>query len=618
MATGPRAPQSAKPVTKPPATGLPLAEEEPKGAEVDPAELAEVQQIMAVLAKTGRSFKLYSRNNELIIKFIGDLYDKITAFLEKRESMVFTVRPAQLMYSGQPVYENDDRQESFAFKLYKDGVRQISLYQGLDKRELVDLVDIISTNFDRMEYYDDDIVTLLWKHDFDKISYVVVEAFGEDMTEDDQVDYQANIDAIVNLVRSDTPPENAIKAARLSMDDVVVLQRQKELKEDELLSAPPFTPSSAANIFQVAEAEFARVNADIQALENGSSIDDMVEVVCELFEQEEKQEDVAELVDILLQLIDTYLISGDLRRLNGLLKRLRMLENPQYYPNFRFRNAIGQIFTRLADANHLQQVFVHLNANSIKGAQGDVFSFFSMQDPRVIPVALDLMHEIQAVQTRRLVVDAMILLSRGRPEMFASRLRSDKWFIVTDMLYALGKMGGEKALPYLLETFASTTHPRVRQEVISSLRKYHTPEIRQMMVQALADADPQVRTLALRHLANARDTAVVSVLTGKMEEKEFQDRPLEEKKRYFTALAMIAGQNMTPFFRDQLTTRGLLNKIHLDEMRAGAAAALGIVGTPEAIAILESGVTSTNKAIRESCVEVLKKLGRIQEGAPGA
>ena len=73
-----------------------------------------------------------------------------------------------------------------------------------------------------------------------------------------------------------------------------------------------------------------------------------------------------------------------------------------------------------------------------------------------------------------------------------------------------------------------------------------------------------------------------------------------------------------PFFQDQLTTRGLLDKIHLDEMRAGAATALGIVGTPEAIAILEGGVGSNNKAIRESCTEVLKKLGRIQDAPPQA
>ena len=59
--------------------------------------------------------------------------------------------------------------------------------------------------------------------------------------------------------------------------------------------------------------------------------------------------------------------------------------------------------------------------------------------------------------------------------------------------------------------------------------------------------------------------------------------------------------------------RGILNKIHLDEMRFGAATALGIVGSPEAISILEAGVQSTNKAIRDACVEVLKKLGRIED-----
>src|SRR5690349_36801 len=109
----------------------PLEDEEPDPqASVSPAELAEVKAIMGSFAKTGRSFKLYSKNNEIIVKFIGELYDKITAFLEKRDSIVFSIRPTQFLYSEEAVYENDDRQESFAFKLYKDGVRQLAFYQG--------------------------------------------------------------------------------------------------------------------------------------------------------------------------------------------------------------------------------------------------------------------------------------------------------------------------------------------------------------------------------------------------------------------------------------------------------------------------------------------------------
>jgi hypothetical protein len=589
------------------------AEADPQ-SEVSPAELAEVTQVMNAFAKTGRSFKLYSRNNEMIVKFVGDLYDKLTAFLEKRESIVLTIRPTQFLYGGQAVYENDDREESFAFKLYKDGVRQMSFYQGMDKRELSDILDVVSTNFDRMEYYDDDIVTLLWKHNFEKISYVVVETFGEDSTEDEKDEYQTNVDAIVNLVKSDKVPENAIRSARLSMDDITVFQRQKE---EEVLDAPPFTPSTAGNIFNVSEAEFQHITNEIQSIETQSNIDDMVEAIFETFEVEERLEDMNDLIEVILTLLDTYMMGGDLRRVNAMLKRLRFLEKPEYAPNFKFRGGIVTIFNKLADTNRVQQIFLHLNNQSIKGAQGDVFTFFSMQDPRMIPIALDLLGDIQVVQTRRLVVDSMILLAKGRPDLFAIRLQSDKWFIVTDMLYALGKMGGERALPYIMETFANP-HPRVRQEVLAALRKFHSVEVKEIMVGALNDADPQVRTIALRHLANARDMTVLPILTEKMKAKEFQDSQLEEKKRYFTAMAMIGGAQLIPFFRDQLTVRGLLNKIHLDEMRAGAAAALGIVGNAEAIAILESGAQSTNKAIRESCIEVLKKLGRAQDAPASA
>src|SRR3954469_3008603 len=84
------------------AEGEEFQEPDPE-SEVSPAELAEVTQIMNGFAKCGRSFKLYSRNNEMIVNFTGELYDKMTAFLEKRDTIVFTIRPTQFLYGGQPV-----------------------------------------------------------------------------------------------------------------------------------------------------------------------------------------------------------------------------------------------------------------------------------------------------------------------------------------------------------------------------------------------------------------------------------------------------------------------------------------------------------------------------------
>ena len=46
---------------------------------------------------------------------------------------------------------------------------------------MIDIIDIISTNFDSFQYADEDIVTLLWKHDFAKEYWGVEKApTGED------------------------------------------------------------------------------------------------------------------------------------------------------------------------------------------------------------------------------------------------------------------------------------------------------------------------------------------------------------------------------------------------------------------------------------------------------
>lgn len=591
-------------------TGLDGLDEEQRPL-VDPAEVAEVQAIMHALVKCGRSFKLYARNNEMLLKFVNDLFEKLTVFLEEKDSLTLTIRPWEFLYGGETVYENDDRSDSFSWKLYKDGVRQLNVFPGLDKKELNDFLDIISTNFDSMDMADEDIVTMLWKHDFNRITYIVVETFTDDIGDDDKQELEMEIDNLVNLVRSDQPPEQAIKAARLSPDDIVAFKRQRE---EENFEVPDFDDSAAAHVFQVTEGEFARIQKEIEFMESGVGVDQVVNLLFDLIEFEENAADCSLMLDVLLSVYDSYLISGEIKKINAILKRLRYLEKPEYAPKFRFRGAVGKFFQHVAAQDRVEQLLLHLNNQTMKGTTGDLFSFLSMQDQIIVPNVLNHLGEVQAVQSRRLIVDAMILLAKGEIALFANRLSDERWYVVSDMLYALGKIANDKALPHIVGAFKNA-HPRVRQEVISSLRKYHNEDIRNMMLRALDDDDSQVRSLALRHLANARDGAAVKSIAERMKDKSFVDRPVEEKKRHFTALAMIGGTQLIPFFREQLTARGVLNKLHLDEMRAGAAAALGIVGSPEALAILQSGAASSNKAIREACEQTLQRLGKLPDPA---
>jgi HEAT repeat protein len=51
----------------------------------------------------------------------------------------------------------------------------------------------------------------------------------------------------------------------------------------------------------------------------------------------------------------------------------------------------------------------------------------------------------------------------------------------------------------------------------------------------------------------------------------------------------------------------------MDEIRMGAAQALAMIGTPEAMSILESGKDSKEESIRDACLQALRSKTPLEK-----
>jgi hypothetical protein len=92
-------------------------------------------------------------------------------------SMALDIRPFEMTREGEVVYLERDRERSLAFRLFRDGVRRISLEPEVAWEELLRLLEILSIRYTGIRQSEDDIVTLLWKAGFKHIGIVAVEGF---------------------------------------------------------------------------------------------------------------------------------------------------------------------------------------------------------------------------------------------------------------------------------------------------------------------------------------------------------------------------------------------------------------------------------------------------------
>jgi hypothetical protein len=124
----------------------------------------EVAAILDSLAKTSRAFRFYAANNRALRGFLGELYGLFDRWFAGHDRLELKIRPACFVWGSadEVVYEDDDRENGFPFKLYRDGIRALILGRGIAHDDILRLQKILSFRaLGRLE--EEDIATQLWR-----------------------------------------------------------------------------------------------------------------------------------------------------------------------------------------------------------------------------------------------------------------------------------------------------------------------------------------------------------------------------------------------------------------------------------------------------------------------
>ena len=149
-----------------------------------PAGVASNEALRA-LSRAARSFLLYDPGNEAIRTFLTNYRDAMTEAFSFGP-MELEIRPFEMVREGEVVYMERDRERSLAFRMFRDGVRRLTISPEVEWDELLRLLEILSIRYTGVRQQEDDIVTLLWKAGFSHIEIAAVEGFVPDDDEDDE------------------------------------------------------------------------------------------------------------------------------------------------------------------------------------------------------------------------------------------------------------------------------------------------------------------------------------------------------------------------------------------------------------------------------------------------
>ena len=141
------------------------------------------REVLQLFVKCFTNLKLFPHHHVHVKSAMDAFTGRLRTFVGMHEVLRIGVSQDNLTVEDQPIYEEENRNENLAFRLYVDGLREIAIVKGVTVEEAQKLAMVF---YEAIVDTKIDSTLLLWEADFRNIEYVAINSLSEQW---DQPDY---------------------------------------------------------------------------------------------------------------------------------------------------------------------------------------------------------------------------------------------------------------------------------------------------------------------------------------------------------------------------------------------------------------------------------------------
>lgn len=519
---------------------------------------------LGAMDRAARSFTLYDPANAAVSHFLEEIEQNFRSYLDAYGAMDLRVRPYELLVEDEVIYEDEDRERSLAFKLFRDGVRRLVIERDAPWEEILQLLQILSVRFTGIRSNEDDMVTLLWKAGFKNIEMEAVEGF---VPEDEKEEGDDISDAELRSLVLETVDEasEAVAAAmerRIQSDrfddetgspDVTVHRQEMEAPEDFDLPLRGFPPAKIPAYDFVEDDEYARLSNEdgVAALPH-----DCLNLVEELFRSAENSENLGteDFLPLLVEVRDFMLTQGQLGNLMTLLELVG-----DYAGDFPAEHPVHGMLGSFANVDALSRLI--RSVPSTQTTPPD--EFYQLLDGLPgdhLEALLAILLEDRSTHTRRITRQMIERYGKGNVDRIRATLDQAQGAVAADLVRTLARVSAEdalRALPNLIER----EEVEVLLECMQIIERFpDSPEIRTAMHRLVGVKEESIRIRAIELVGRRGDRRDYPVLMRHVMAKSLS---LSDKEALSIGRAMsqVDPDSTMELFEDWLRPQGLLKKM---------------------------------------------------------
>jgi hypothetical protein len=529
-------------------------------------EVKSTKSLITTLLQTMKSYRLYEPNHPILSKFLDRLKRDFDRYFDEFDSLSFQIGEHRLIYRGKVVYESQDTKESLAFLFYKDGIREIRFYKGLEFAEIVDFLDIVRRS-DLVNRLEDDLVTLLWEKDFAHITFTSIDDFLEGSnrvipeTEEDLakgLEYRGSSE---EWFEEDEDESEAKGSTTIVVESLSAALNPSP--GQSLVQACQLTPDEIEEITRIAHQE--QQPEYVYVL-----INDLVEILLHLGEDLDAYENMISYFEqIITSLLERGLVGKAvtiLENLNDVMESM-VLKDKQIF-------ALRRIFEISSSGQAVALIGKAMKGNGAVDKE-PVHQYLQLLTKQAITPLCHLLGELESGKWRETVCNCLIKLCRDEIQPLTPFLSSPSPFLICHILYILRKIGHPSTLKYVGNLIAHEDL-KVREEILQLLSK-SGDNGKGLVEKFLKDPLPGIRGKASLILARMAKIQAVKPLTEIILSEEFYKRDYDEKVSFFRALGETGSEEAIPILKKIAKKRRWFKRGKWDEMRLCATNVLKVM-----------------------------------------
>ena len=538
---------------------------------------------MQVVVKGLRATQLYLPNNPVYQRAVDNIKGAFRQVWQATDDLHFDIGETELRWENAVVYSQDNRSESIAWTLYKDGVRSLTFKRGVEDGEIVKFLGVLQHAKNLLADAPEDLLTLLWTQDFQFVSYTFRELVSEDA---------------VPIEAGETIPATPPTAVRQQVEEEAPPKREGLVSIDDFDTTLYFLDEK--------EVEYLKSEAEREYQQDLRR--NVLSMLFDLLELQSYATVRAELISILENFIPYLLGAGDFRSVAFILRETHVILQRARELTPEHRQTLENLPTRLSQADALSQLVQSLDEASVHPTEEELSELFQELRPEALATLMGWVPKLTNERVKELVQKAAERLALANAAEVLKALASEDGAAKLEMVRLAGRLklpGAPEGMGPLLEGGDRT----LKLAVVEALTAIASPGAMRLLEQAVDDGDRDVRIAGVRFLAQRGHRNALARVEAAVTGSKLKNADLTEKMAFFEAYGSLAGAKGIAVLEKMLLAKGLLSKKEDPETRACAAMALGKIRSAEARGVLEKAAQDKEALVRNAVSRALREVG---------